>query len=136
MPLSASSQRWRLSLLQRLRALLGRHAVVVATRHDPAHVIHGAGRDGLDALVGRDGVQRHAAPAADADDADPFAIDRRVQAEEIDRRAEVLGVDVGRGDVARLAAAFAGVGRIERQGDEAALGHGLGVEPGLRNSTA
>ena len=84
--------------------------------------------DGLDALVHGDGIQRHAAPAADADDADPLAIDRGMQAEEIHRGAEVLGIDVRRGDVARLAAALSGVGRIERQRDEAALRHGLRVQ--------
>ena len=95
-------------LLQRLRALFEGHAVVVALGHDARHVVHGAGHDGLDALVHGGGVQRHAAPAADADDADPLAVDGGVQAEKVDGGAEVLGVDVGRGDVAGLAAAFAG----------------------------
>ena len=115
-------------MLQRLRALFEGHAVVVALGHDARHVVHGAGDDGLDALVHGDGIQCHAAPAANADDADPLAVDGRVQAEKIHRRAEVLGVDVGRGDVARLAAAFAGIGRVESQRDEAALRHGLRIE--------
>ena len=42
--------------------------------------------------------------------------------------AEVLGVDVGRRDVATFAAAFADVGGVEGERDEAAFGHGLGVE--------
>ena len=69
-------------LLQRLRALFEGHAVVVALGHDARHVIHGAGRDGFDALVHGDGVQRHAAPAANADDADPLAVDGRLAGRE------------------------------------------------------
>jgi hypothetical protein len=55
-----------------------------------------------------------AAPTADADDADALAIDVGLQADEVHRRAEILGVDVRRGDVARLAAAFPGVGADRR----------------------
>ena len=116
-------------LLQRLRPLFECHAVVVALRHRAGHVIHGAGDDGLDAFVHRGGVQCHPAPAADADEADPLAVDGRMKAEEVDRGAEVLGIDVGGCDVARFAAALAGVGRIERQGGETAFGHRLGVKP-------
>ena len=36
----------------------------------------------------------------------------------------------GRGEAVRLAATFADVGRIMREGDEAALGHRLGIEAG------
>ena len=115
-------------LLQRLRALFEGDAVVVAARHHTRHVVHGADRDRLDALVHGDGIQRHSAPAADAENADPLAIDRGVPAEVVDDRAEIFGVDVWRGDVARLAAAFSGVGRIEGQRDEAALRHRLRVK--------
>ena len=115
-------------LLQRLRALFEGHAIVVALGHDAGHVIHGAGHDGLDALVHGDGIQCHAAPAANADDADALAVDGWVQAEKIHRRAEILGIDVRRGDIARLAAAFSGIGRIERQRDETTLRHGLRIE--------
>ena len=115
-------------LLQRLRALFERHAVVVALGHDSGHVVHGAGHDGLDALVHGDGTQGHAAPAANADDADPLAVDGRVQAEIVDGGAEILGIDVRRSDVARLAAAFSGIGPIESHRDEATLRHRLRVK--------
>ena len=82
----------------------------------------------LIALVHGGGVQCHAAPAANADDADALAVDGRLQAEKIHRRAEILGIDVRRGDIARLATAFAGIGRIEGQRDEPALGHGLRIQ--------
>jgi len=115
-------------LLQRLRTLLGRHAVVVALGHDAGHVVHGVGNHGLDALVGRHGVQCHTAPAADADHADTLAINVGLQADKVHCSHEVLGVDVWRGDVARLAAAFPGIGAIECQRDKAALGHRLRIE--------
>ena len=51
-----------------------------------------------------------------------------MQAQEVDRGAEVLGVDVGRSDVARAAATLAGVGGVKCQGGEPALGQGLGIE--------
>lgn len=70
------------------------------------------------------------APAADAEDADALAVDVGLQSEEIDGGAEIFGIDVGRGDIARLTAAFAGVGRIERQGDETAFGHRLRIQAG------
>src|SRR5919112_404180 len=81
-------------LLKRLRALFKGHTIVVAAGHDARHVIHGAGHNGLDALVHGDGIQCHAAPTADTDDADPLTIDGWVQAEKIHRRAEILGIDV------------------------------------------
>ena len=115
-------------LLQRLGALLQSHAVIVAPRHAAGHVVHRAGDDGLDTLVDRHGAQRHAAPAADADDADTLTVDGIVQSEIVHAGHEVLGADVGGCDIARLTAAFAGIGWIERQRDEAALGHGLRIE--------
>ncbi|MNE31742.1 hypothetical protein D3C80_1253230 [compost metagenome] len=115
-------------LLQRLGTSLQSHAVVVALRHDAGHVIHGTGDHGFDALVDRDGAQRHAAPAADADHADTLAVDSIVQAEIVHAGHEILGVDVGGCDIARLTAAFAGIGWIESQRGEAALGHGLRIE--------
>ncbi|MNV55912.1 hypothetical protein D3C71_1481630 [compost metagenome] len=81
-------------LLQHLRALFGGHVVVVTLGHDTRHVVHGAGRDGLDALVHGNGIQRHATPATNADDADALPINVGLQAEEIDGGAEVFGIDI------------------------------------------
>ncbi|WP_330848847.1 hypothetical protein [Mangrovicoccus ximenensis] len=86
------------------------------------------GRHRFHPLVGCHSVQRHATETADADDAKPFAVHRIMQPEAIDRRHEVFGVDVRRGHRTRLAAAFADIGRIEGEGDEAALRHDLRVK--------
>ena len=51
-----------------------------------------------------------------------------VQAEIVDGGAEILGIDVRRGDVARLAAAFSGIGPVESHRDEATLRHRLRVK--------
>ncbi|MNR02890.1 hypothetical protein D3C85_1187600 [compost metagenome] len=81
-------------LLEHLGALFEGHAVVVALGHDAGHVVHGAGDNCLDALVQGHGIQRHTAPTANANDANPFAINGGLQAESINCRAYVLGVDV------------------------------------------
>ena len=105
------------------------HLVEVAVGDDAAHVVHGGGHGGLDAGVHGRRVQRHAAPAADADDADPFRIDAVLNGQKIDGCGEILGVDVGRSHIAGFAAAFAGEGRIEGDGQKSAFGHDLGVQP-------
>ena len=113
------------------QALAGFGAVIgveVAAGGDAAHVVHGGGDGGLDARVDGGGVNGHAAPAADADDGDALRVDVRVGAQVVDGGAEVFGVDVGGGDVARLAAALAGEGGIKGDAEVAAGGHGLGVE--------
>lgn len=117
-------------LFQRSRALFEGHAVVVALGHDPRHVVHGAGHHRLDALVHGHRVQRHATPAADADDADALAIHFRQQTDEIHCRAEVFGIDIRRSDVAWLTAALTGIRWVERQRDESAFGHGLRIQSG------
>ena len=109
---------------------LGIHGVKIAVGRDAAHVVHGDGHGGLDAGIHGGGVQAHAAEAADADDADARRIHRVQRGEEVHRSAEVFGIDVRRGHVTRLAAALARIGGVEGQRQEAALGHGLGIEPG------
>ncbi|MNS44484.1 hypothetical protein D3C72_769270 [compost metagenome] len=103
-------------------------AIAHAMPHGSTHVIHHAGRHGFDASIGSGGIEGHATPATDAQQADTIAVDLLLQAEKIDGGTEVFGVDVGGGHVARLAATFAGVGGVKRQGDETVLGQGLGIE--------
>ena len=104
--------------------------VEVAVGGHAGHVVH-RGRDGgLDARVDGGGVERHAAPAADAEDADALRVDVRTHRQKIDRGGKVLGVDVGRGDVARCAAALAGVRRVKGDGQEAACGELLCIQAG------
>ena len=102
--------------------------VEVALGGNAAHVVHGGGHRGPDPGVESCGVDGHATPAADADDADPFGIDILTAAEVVDGGAEVLGVDVRGGHVAGSAARFPGVAGVESEGEESSLGHGLGVQ--------
>ncbi len=68
--------------------------VEVAFGVDAGHVVHRGCHGRLDAGVQCGGVQRHAAPTADADDADAFRIHVLLHGQEVDGRLEVLGVDV------------------------------------------
>ena len=117
-------------LLAQRVAGLGIHGVKIAVGRDAAHVVHGDGHGGLDAGIHGGGVQAHAAKTADADDADALRIHRVQRGEEVHRGAEVFGIDVRRGHMTRLAAALARIGGVEGQRQEAAFGHGLGIEPG------
>ena len=105
------------------------HIDFIAVGHNAGHVVHGAGGNRLDAGVAGGGVQRHAAPAANAQDADLLAVHEILQAEKIDGGGKVFGIDVGRCHIAWLAARFAKVGRVKRQGYKAAFGHCLRVQP-------
>ena len=94
--------------------------VKVAVGGHAGHVVH-RGRDGgLDARVDGGGVGRHAAPAADAEDADALRVHIVAHGQEIDRGGKVLSVDVGRCDTARCAAALAGVRRVKGDGQKSA----------------
>ena len=95
-----------------------------------SHVVHGRDHRRLDAGVQRCGVQGHAAPAADADDADTGRINSVAQGEEIHRSHEVLGIDVGGSHIAHVAAALAGEGRVKGNRQKATLCHGLRVKAG------
>lgn len=87
-----------------------------------------AGGDGLDARVGYRRVQCHAAPTADAQNADFVAVHEILQAEIIHSGAEIFGIDVGRGHIAWLAARFADVGRVKGQGNEATFRQRLRIQ--------
>ena len=104
--------------------------VKVAFGPHPAHVVHGGSHRGFDPGVQGGGVQGHAAPAADADDADLVRVRLLLHRQEIDGGLKVLGVDVGAGHIAGLAAALTGKGRVEGDGQKAAAGHFLGVKAG------
>ena len=89
--------------------LLGILRVKIAVGGHAGHVVHGHGGGRLDAGVDSRSVYRHAAPAADADDADALGVNILLHGEKVYRRTEILGIDVGRGHIARGAAALAGV---------------------------
>jgi hypothetical protein len=72
----------------------------------------------------------HAAPAADADDANLVRINVRAGGQVIYRRGEIFGVNIGGGYVPGLAAALSGKGGVKGDGQKAPLRHLLGVEPG------
>ena len=59
------------------------------------HIVHGRSHCRLDPGIQRGCIDGHAAPAADADDADAFRIGFFMKGEEVHSRHEVLGVDVG-----------------------------------------
>ena len=101
----------------------------VALARDLRHVVHRRGDGRLDARVERRGVHRHAAPAADAEDADAPRVHVRPHRKAVHGGEEVLRVEVGAGHAARLAAALAGEGRVEGDREEAVFREVLRVEP-------
>ena len=113
----------------RLSCCGGVLGVVVAVGDDARHVVHRGGDGRLDARVDSRRVDGKSAPPADAENADPVRINVVAADEVIDRRLKVLGVNVRRGNVARLSRRFARVGRIKRDGQESALCKRLRVEP-------
>ena len=113
--------------IARVRIVVG---VKVAVGGHAGHVVH-RGRDGgLDARVDGGSVECHATPAADAEDADALRVHIIAHRQEVDRGGKVLGVDVGRGDIARRAAALAGVRRVKGDGQKAARGELLRIQAG------
>ena len=122
-----------LGVQRRLFAVAGFLAVLrvkIAVGVDAGHVVHGDRHRRFDAGIQRGGVQGQAAPAADAQDADPVRIHVLPQGEVVHRRLEILGVDVRGSHVAGRAAALAGEGGVKGQGQEPPLRHGLGVQAG------
>ena len=86
-----------------------------------AHVIHGSGDRCLDAGVDGCGIDCHAAPAANAEDADAFRVNVLPGGEVVHGGAEVLRIDVRRRHITGLPAAFTGEGRVEGKGQETPL---------------
>ena len=104
--------------------------VEVSLRVHAGHVVHRGSDRGFDAGIEGCSIDRHAAPAADADDTDAVRIGLLMQGKKIHRGHEVFGIDVGRSHVPDVPAALAGKGRVEGKGEEAALRHGLRVQAG------
>ena len=97
---------------------------------DAGHVIHGGGYGRLDACIQCSGVECHAAPAADADDADAGRIDLIAEGKKVYGSHKIFRVDVRGGHVADIAAALTGKGRVKGQCQKAFFSHCLGIEPG------
>lgn len=77
-------------------------------------------------VVGRS-IKGETAPAADAENTDTLRIDILAGGQVIDRRAEIVGADFRRGQIAGRTAALAVERRVERDGQKTALGERLGV---------
>ena len=104
-------------------------AKVSFARH-AGHVIHG-GCDGcLDPGIQRRRIDGHAAPPANADDADALGIYHFVGRKEIHGRQEVLRIDVRRRHHAGFTTGFAGKGGIKGNREETSLGHMLRIDAG------
>ena len=111
----------------RLLRILG---VKIAVCDHAGHVVHRHSSSSLDTGVDGCGVDCHAAPTADADDADALRINAFLHRKEIHRCAEVLGVDVRRCHIAGRTAALTGIGRVEGNREKAQLRHFLRIKAG------
>ena len=109
-------------------AVVGSAFVEVAPGAHPWHVVHGAGHGGLNAWVVGGDVEGNATPSADTDDADACGVHLIEVAQIVNGGLEVLGVNVERIDIAWFATALARERRVEGDGKESTLGHGLRVE--------
>ena len=105
-------------------------SIKIALRRHACHVVHRGGDGRLDARVDGGGIQRKAAPAADAEDADARRVDIFLHGQKIDRRLIVLSIDVGRSYIARFTSTLTGERGVERDGQKAALGQCLRVKSG------
>ena len=94
------------------------------------HIIHSRSNRSSDPGVKSRCVQSHSAPAADPDNGDLLRIHIVLHRQEIHRRLEILGIDIRRGHISWLPAAFSCEGRIKGDGQKSPLRHGLGVESG------
>ena len=110
--------------------LLGILCVKIAVGGHTGHVVHSHGGGRLDARVDGRGVDRHTAPAADADDADTRRGNVILHRQKIHRCAEILGIDVGRSNISGCTTALAGIGRVKGNRQKTQLRHLLRVQPG------
>ena len=108
---------------------VGIHRIEISVGRNAAHVIHRRTDRSLDTGIYGRGVQRHAAPTAYTQDTDTLRIDIIARREIVDRRTEILRVDIGRGNVAGFAAALSRIRGVERYGQESALGQRLRIQP-------
>ena len=112
-------------LLTLLRRVL---ALEIALHVHLAHVVHRGCHGGTDSGVDRSRVHRHAAPSADADDADTPGVDIVLDAEEVHCGKEVLRVDVGRSHATGLTPTLPREGGVECDGEESTLCHVLRIK--------
>ena len=88
---------------------------------DPAHVIHGRGNGGAHPGVKGCRIECHAAPAANAEQADFILVHVFAHQKKVNGRLKVLGVDVGGGDISGKPAALSRKGGVKGNGQKAAL---------------
>ena len=110
--------------------LLGGDRVSQPVAVGAAHVVHAHRGHGFDARIDLGGTDDEAPAAADPERADPFGVDEGLGAQVIHRGAEVLGIDVGGHQVARLAVALTPERQVQGHGDEALFGQLGGVQVG------
>ena len=115
--------------IERGHALFIGHRVAHAPAAGTTHIVHADRRHGFDAMVDLRGTHRITSAAANTDHADPVRVHSRMIRKEIDRRTEILHADFGRLDPARIAAAFAVIGSVERQRNIPRLRQATGVKP-------
>ena len=102
--------------------------VKIALGANATHVVHGGSDGGLDACVKGGCVQRHAAPTADANDANAFRVYVFARGKIVHRRLKILCIYVRRGHITRRAAAFSGEGWIKSEGQKTTLCHRLRIK--------
>ena len=94
--------------LTKLVATFGIKRIKVTVDGYATHVVHGRSNGGLDADVDSGGVDRHAAPTADAENADFVRIDVLSCGEIVDSGRKIFSVDVARSYITGITAAFSG----------------------------
>ena len=100
-------------------ALLKRDPFSEAVTVGCTHIVHAYRGDGLHARIDLRCAYGKATAPADAKHTDVFLVDERLRAQEINGRAEIVDINLGRHGVARLPFALAPEGQVEGEGDEA-----------------
>ena len=107
---------------------VGIHRVEIAVRVHAAHIVHRGGYRCLDAGVDSRRIDRHAAPAANANDSNTFRIHVIAGGKVIDGGAEILRIDIRRRDIAGKSSAFSRIRGIKRDRQKTSFGHRLGIK--------
>ena len=97
---------------------------------DTCHIVHGGRHGRLDARVHRRRIDRHAAPAADTDDADAFRVNVFSVRQIVNGSGKIFGIDIRGSHIAYAAAALPSERRIKSHRQKTAFRHFLCVQTG------
>ena len=129
-----AAQKFDITLLgglnEGLFPLFGRHCILQSVAFGRSHVVHAYGSDRLQPRIDLRRTDGKTAAAADAYRTDAFPVDELPRSEKIDRRAEILRINVRQDGVARFPVAVAPEREVDGQRHETLFGQLRGIQVG------